>query len=107
MPTAGITATFQKGESMRKLLLATLFLGCSTSIFAADSFEITGIEPDGALMINGMLWKPHTACKGLQKGDRVIFIEGNENGDCVSATISDVNKKISCKLWCEDYPDDT
>lgn len=85
-------------------------LGYANSIFAAEinvqTYEVEKVLNNGYYIINGVTFKPHTTCKMLEKGDKVKFIIGSPNGDCVSATISDLRTHSTCLLFCEEAPID-
>jgi len=92
------------GEVLLKktLIILLALLGCSHISFAATIYEVDKVLDNGYYIINGLEWKPHTSCRTLQQGDKVSFIEGNANGECVSAIIRDHNSNSNCKLWCND-----
>ncbi|MGD9591440.1 MAG: hypothetical protein AB7V32_02855 [Candidatus Berkiella sp.] len=71
-----------------------------------DTFQVEKVLDNGYYIINGVAWQPHTSCKTLKKGDDVRFVEGNIDGECVSATIIDLNSQTTCKLWCKANPID-
>ncbi len=98
------TTLIQKGDALitNKLLLLPVLLGLASNSFAQDSFEVNKVLDNGYYIINGLEWQPHSNCKTLRPGDKVSFLEGNSNGDCVSAIILDHNSNTKCKLWCKD-----
>lgn len=77
-------------------------LGVSGMSQAADTYQVDKVLNNGYYIINGLEWQAHANCKTLQPGDKVTFVEGNANGDCVSAIILDHNSNTNCKLWCKD-----
>lgn len=88
-----------------------MFLGMlayTSSTFAAQSnmqiYEVEKVLSNGYYIINGITFRPHTACNMLQKNDKVKFIKGSPNGDCVSATIADLRTHSTCLLFCEEAP---
>jgi hypothetical protein len=92
------------GDALLKnrLFILLVLLGCFDSSFAKDTYEVDKVLDNGYYIINGLEWKPHANCRTLKPGDKVSFIEGNANGDCVSAIILDHNSNSNCKLWCKD-----
>ncbi|MGE3318008.1 MAG: hypothetical protein AB7I18_01820 [Candidatus Berkiella sp.] len=89
---------------MLKIQLVTILgiLGCVGQSFANDIYHVDKVLDNGYYIINGLEWQPHANCKTLREGDKVSFLEGNPNGDCVTATILDINSRTNCKLWCKD-----
>ncbi len=85
-----------------------LFLGIlvyASSTVAADDkqvYEVDKVLSNGYYIINGVTFKPHSACKMLQKNDKVKFIHGSPNGDCVSAKIADLRSNSTCLLFCDE-----
>jgi hypothetical protein len=73
------------------------------AIFAADSHEYKVADKlhNGDFVINGMTWRPAKVCSHINKGDKVVFSQGNRNGQCVSATIVKNNEEKPCQLWCD------
>jgi hypothetical protein len=92
------------GDALLKnrLFILLALLGCFQSSFAKDTFEVDKVLGNGHYIINGLEWEAHANCRTLKAGDKVSFIEGNSNGDCVSAIIHDQNSNSNCKLWCKD-----
>ncbi len=98
------------GNSMKKqFLLFLAFFSFAGSGFSADNagvYQVEKVLDNGYYIINGVPWQPHTSCKTLKEGDEVKFLEGNIDGECVSATIRDLNSKTTCQLWCKGNPID-
>lgn len=94
----------QLGDALlkSKLFLLLVILGATDTGFANDTFEVDKVLDNGYYIINGLEWQAHSNCKTLRPGDKVSFLEGNSNGDCVSAIILDHNSNTKCKLWCKD-----
>lgn len=94
---------------MKRIITATLLLVFfSNASFAASNdgyrtYEVQKVLNHGEYIINGMEWKPKNSCPGIKKGDKVKFIQGNTNGNCVSAEIMNQNSNSTCKVWCERY----
>lgn len=79
-----------------------MVLGFINTSIASDTFEVDKVLGNGYYIINGLEWQAHSNCKTLKVGDKVSFVEGNSNGDCVSAIVFDHNSNTNCKLWCKD-----
>ena len=79
------------------LLLSALFI----SAYAATVYEIEAAVNDEKFIINGELFEAKTYCLGWEKGQRVIFIEGNALGACATATLYNLDRKEKCEVWCE------
>lgn len=82
------------------LILIFLFIVPIPS-YAATSYEIEAAANDETFVINSEVFKAKTYCMGWNKGERVIFIEGSENGVCTSATLYNLDQKEQCEVWCE------
>ncbi|MGE3318007.1 MAG: hypothetical protein AB7I18_01815 [Candidatus Berkiella sp.] len=68
---------------------------------SAHEYKVADKLHNGDLVINGMAWRPNKGCSHIQKGDKVVFTQGNQNGHCVSATIVKNKEETSCQLWCD------
>jgi hypothetical protein len=92
------------GDTLLKnrLLILMVLLGFFHCSFANEIYEVDKVLDNGYYIINGLEWQPHENCRTLKPGDKVTFLEGNANGDCVSAIIVDLNSNSNCKLWCKD-----
>ncbi len=87
---------------MNKHFIFLVLFGFTTCCLGNTSeYEVEKVLDNGYYIINGVSWKPHTSCRTLAKGDRVKFVNGNPNGECVTATIIDLNSNSTCLLWCE------
>lgn len=85
---------------MKKQMIFLAMFGFTTCCLGAV-YEVDKVLDNGYYIINGVSWKPHTSCRTLAQGDKVDFINGNPNGECVTATIIDLNSNTKCLLWCE------
>ena len=56
---------------------------------------------DELFIINGEKFEARTYCFNVNKGDRVMFIEGNALGACASAEFLDLDTDVRCEVWCE------
>ncbi len=56
---------------------------------------------DETFVINGQTFKAKTYCFGLNKGDKVSFLEGSPSGVCVSAKLHNLRNDKICEVWCE------
>jgi hypothetical protein len=87
---------------MRQLFCTLLFLlSLHSSAHATNTYEIQATGNDEFFIINGEKFRAKTYCFGWDEGDKVIFIEGNPNGTCVSAKLYNVNNEKTCKVYCE------
>ena len=50
-------------------------------------------DNDDKFLINGEVFEAKTYCLGWDEGDRVIFLEGSQNGACASAKLYNLNRK--------------
>ncbi len=65
------------------------------------SYEVEASADDDTFVINGELFKAKTYCFNLDKGDRVVFVEGSALGACASAKVVNLRTGKTCDLWCE------
>lgn len=65
------------------------------------SYEIEVSHNDELFIINGEKYEAKTYCFNMEKGDRVVFIEGSALGVCVSAKIVNTRTNRVCEVWCE------
>lgn len=88
------------------MFLGMLIYASSTIATEINSqvYEVEKVLNNGYYIINGVTFKPHTTCKMLEKGDKVKFTVGSPNGDCVSATISNLRTHSTCRLFCAEGP---
>lgn len=84
-------------------VLALIAMMLPIACFAANTHEykVSDKRHNGDLVINGMAWRPTKVCPHINKGDKVIFKHGNDNGHCVSATIVKNKDEKPCQLWCD------
>jgi hypothetical protein len=64
-------------------------------------YTVDAAANDETFVISGKVFKAKTYCFGVEKGDRVIFIEGSALGACVSAKFLDFRNDKVCSVWCE------
>lgn len=68
---------------------------------AENSYIIEFANNDENFVINGEKFDAQTYCLGWEVGESVLFIEGSPFGACASAELFNINRKESCKVWCE------
>lgn len=69
-------------------------------------YKVEKLLSSGDYVINGVAWRPKSVCPHIHKGDKVSFVHGNANGNCVLATISknaNDSREKTCELWCDDF----
>jgi hypothetical protein len=89
---------------MRNLLQMSVvisFVLVQHPAIAATDYEIEAVSNDETFIINGEVFKARTYCLGWEKDDRVIFLEGDPSGACVSAALYNRRTKDTCEVWCE------
>jgi len=88
-------------NSLLKLICFSILMSYfATSVVNANEYKVVNILNNGDYVINGMVWRPTKACPNINKGDSVVFSQGNRNGHCVSATIVKNKEEKPCQLWC-------
>lgn len=80
-------------------ILLVIVIACTAS--AATEYEIEVSHNDELFIINGEKFEAQTYCFNMEKGDRVIFLEGSPYGACVSAKLLNLRTKKICDVWCE------
>jgi hypothetical protein len=65
------------------------------------SYSVEASANDETFIINGEVFKAKTYCFNMNKGDRVVFIEGSALGVCVSAKLLNLRTGKACNVWCE------
>jgi hypothetical protein len=65
------------------------------------SYQIEVSHDDQYFVINGQNYRARTFCYNMLVGDRVIFLEGNEYGNCTTAVITNLRTGQTCEVWCE------
>ena len=65
------------------------------------TYAVDASAGDETFVINGEVFKAKTYCFNIEKGDRVVFIEGSPLGACASAKIVNLRTEKACELWCE------
>lgn len=65
------------------------------------SYVVQASANDETFIINDEVFKAKTYCFNIEKGDRVIFIDGSPFGACASAKIVNLRTNKTCELWCE------
>ena len=68
---------------------------------AAKQYEIEVAHNDELFIINDERFEAKLYCFGWYKGDKIIFLDGNPNGVCTSATLYNITRDKSCEVWCE------
>lgn len=66
-----------------------------------QSYQIEVSHDDQYFVINGQKYRARTFCYNMLVGDRVIFLEGNEYGNCTTAVITNLRTGETCEVWCE------
>jgi len=70
--------------------------------YAADgSYELQVSHNDELFMINDEKFSAKLYCFGMEKGDRVKFVEGSPDGVCTSAVLFNLRTTDTCEVWCE------
>lgn len=65
------------------------------------TYAIEMSHNDELFIINGEKFKAKTYCFGMERGDRVKFIEGSAFGACASARLLNIRTERICDVWCE------
>jgi hypothetical protein len=65
------------------------------------SYEIQVSHNDELFIINGEKFEAQTFCFGMERGDRVIFVEGSPFGACAAAKLLNLRTSEVCEVWCE------
>lgn len=90
---------------MKTAIAAALLVTCFASPTYAGkydrSYEIQVSHNDELFIINSEKYEAKTYCFNMEKGDRVVFIEGSPLGVCVSATLVNLRTNRTCEVWCE------
>lgn len=81
--------------------LVLIILSLSYSCLAADVYYVEHSIDDEVFIINSSVYKAQTYCFNINKGDRVIFVEGSAYGACFSAEFIDLDSEEKCSVWCE------
>jgi hypothetical protein len=68
---------------------------------SSGGYRIDAAANDETFVINGNVFKAKTYCFGFDKGDRVVFAEGNPSGACTSAKFVNMRNGNVCAAWCE------
>jgi len=66
-----------------------------------QSYVIDAAANDETFVINGNVFKAKTYCFNVEKGDKVIFVDGSALGACSSAKFLDLRNDKVCSVWCE------
>lgn len=51
-------------------------------------------------LINGQIFEAISPCSKVYKGDKVVFVEGDPNGNCALAKFIDAKTKEHCEVFC-------
>jgi hypothetical protein len=65
------------------------------------TYTVEASADDETFVINGSVFKAQTYCFDVEKGDKVIFVEGSAIGACASAKILNLRTDKVCEVWCE------
>jgi hypothetical protein len=65
------------------------------------TYTVQASADDETFVINGNVFKAHTYCFNVAKGDKVIFVDGSASGACASAKILNLRTDEVCEVWCE------
>jgi len=64
-------------------------------------YKIQAVGSGDKIVLNGEFFDPKLFCSRWSKGDRVIFLDGNALGACVSATLFNLDSLEACEVWCD------
>jgi hypothetical protein len=72
-----------KNRTLKSLCLIVSLLPFGA--FAKDhhEYKVSDKLHNGDFVINGMTWRPAKVCPHINKGDTVVFSQGNRNGHSV------------------------
>lgn len=73
----------------------------TTSNPMQSGYLIQAAANDETFVIGNSVFKAKTFCFDVDKGDKVIFIEGSPHGVCVSAKFLNLRNDKICSVWCE------
>ena len=90
-----------KLDSFKKLYNKQKNYSKSSTFNNKSEYYIELSENDELFIINGEKFKAQTYCFDMQKGDGIIFLEGNAFGACATAKLFNVRSKNKCSVWCE------
>jgi hypothetical protein len=96
-----IVAVTKIGQMANQILMVTFLLLFSSATDARTAYEIQAVDNDGRFIINDKKFKAKTFCQGWGKGEKVVFIEGSENGVCQTAKLYNLFRKETCVVYCE------
>lgn len=89
---------------MKKIIFALLGIVFATNSWAYMQYEIEVAHNDELFIINGEKFSAQTYCfasDGFDRGDFVVFLDGDPFGACDTATIANPLTGETCDLWCE------
>ncbi len=69
---------------------------------AATEYVIEAASNDEKFLVNDEFFSAKTYCLGWEKGDRIVFLEGDPSGACTDATLYNRRMEETCELWCGD-----
>jgi len=72
-----------------------------TTQSSRPTYVVEASANDETFVINGNVFEAKTYCFDIEKGDRVIFLEGSPLGACVSAKLLNLRTERVCDVWCE------
>lgn len=64
-------------------------------------YRIAAAHNDETFIINGEKFEAKTYCLSWEVGEQILFVDGNPNGVCVTATLVNVDRNETCEVWCE------
>lgn len=65
-----------------------------------ESYQIDYSHNDDKFLINDKMFEARGYCFDMEKGDEVIFVEGNPE-ICTTAGLYNKRTKKTCEVWCE------
>jgi hypothetical protein len=68
---------------------------------SVPTYLVDASSNDETFVINGEVFNAKTYCFDLDKGDRVVFVEGSPFGACASAKLLNLRTQKVCEVWCE------
>ena len=82
-------------------IFGLILLWTTPAASARTEYEIEVSHKDELFVINGEKFEAKTYCFNMNKGDKVIFLEGSPFGACAAAKILNLRTKEICEVWCE------
>ncbi|MCI0559206.1 MAG: hypothetical protein MN733_11985 [Nitrososphaera sp.] len=66
-----------------------------------NSYMIEAAVNDEVFLINDQKFRAQTYCFNMNEGDQIMFLDGDPNGGCASATLFNLTTRTQCDAWCE------